>query len=70
MSGLDMATYAGMPKMTPDEIRAALAEAGAWRRRAATLGFMRVRKGDGQSGRLRREQHAQSTWSCSPPSPA
>ena len=29
-----MATYAGMPEMTPDEIRAALAEAGARRRRA------------------------------------
>ena len=29
-----MATYAGMPEMTPDEIRAALAEAGARRKRA------------------------------------
>jgi hypothetical protein len=29
-----MATYADMPEMTPDEIRAALAEAGARRRRA------------------------------------
>ena len=32
-----MATYAGMPEMTPDEIRATLAEASARRRRAVRV---------------------------------